>query len=236
MIGINSDVLSFSQVEPCSHELLSQILFPNQALFMITIIDYGMGNLGSVVNMFRRIDIDCEVTGDPSKIAKASRILLPGVGAFDAAMERIDAAGIRQVLEEKALHQRVPILGICLGMKLLTRVSEEGTRPGFAWIPADTRRIPLDPDIKIPHMGWNVAERTRQCELTERLEGETRFYFVHSFCVNTDDPRDTVLRTRYGVDFAAAVQRANIMGAQFHPEKSHRFGMQFLKNFAELSC
>jgi glutamine amidotransferase len=203
---------------------------------MITIIDYGMGNLGSVVNMLRRVEAECEVTGDPVRIASASRILLPGVGAFDAAMERIDAAGIRQVLDDKALHQRVPVLGICLGMQLLTRGSEEGTRPGLGWIPADTRRLPGDLGIKIPHMGWNVAERTRPCPLTARLDGETRFYFVHSYSVQTDDPHDTVLRTRYGVDFAAAIQRNNIMGAQFHPEKSHRFGMRLLRNFAELPC
>jgi glutamine amidotransferase len=203
---------------------------------MITIIDYGMGNLGSVVNMLRRVEVECEVTGDPARIASASRILLPGVGAFDAAMERIDAAGIRPVLDDKALRQRVPVLGICLGMQLLTRGSEEGMQPGLGWIPADTRRLPGDLGIKIPHMGWNVAERTRPCALTERLDGEIRFYFVHSYCVQTDDPRDTVLRTRYGVDFAAAVQRDNIMGAQFHPEKSHRFGMQLLRNFAELPC
>jgi glutamine amidotransferase len=203
---------------------------------MITIIDYGMGNLGSVVNMLRRIEAECEVTGDPARIASASRILLPGVGAFDAAMERIDAAGIRKILDDKALREGVPVLGICLGMQLLTRGSEEGSRRGLGWIPADTRQLPRELGLKIPHMGWNVAERTRPCPLTERLEGEIRFYFVHSYCVQTDDPHDTVLKTRYGVDFAAAVQRDNIMGAQFHPEKSHRFGMQLLRNFAELPC
>ncbi|WP_115120279.1 imidazole glycerol phosphate synthase subunit HisH [Synechococcus sp. UW105] len=203
---------------------------------MITIIDYGMGNLGSVVNMLRRVEVDCEVTCDPVRISNASSIILPGVGAFDAAMERIDDSGIRQVLDDKALHQKVPILGICLGMQLLTRGSEEGTRPGLGWIPAVTRRIPSESGIKIPHMGWNVAERTRQSKLTDHLDGEIRFYFVHSFCVKTDDPHDTVLRTRHGQDFAAAVQHSNIMGAQFHPEKSHRFGMQLLKNFAYFSC
>lgn len=203
---------------------------------MITIVDYGMGNLGSVVNMLRRVEVDCEVTGDPARIASASRILLPGVGAFDAAIERIEATGIRQVLDDKALRERVPVLGICLGMQLLTRGSEEGTRPGLGWIQADTLRLPHDLRIKIPHMGWNVAECTRSCPLTERFDGEIRFYFVHSYCVHTDEPNDTVLRTHYGVDFAAAVQSGNIMGAQFHPEKSHRFGMQFLRNFADLPC
>lgn len=203
---------------------------------MITIVDYGMGNLGSVVNMLRRVEVECEITSEPARLGKATRILLPGVGAFDAAMERIEAIGIRPVLAEKALHQKIPVLGICLGMQLLTRGSEEGKQPGLGWIPADTRRLPCDHRIKIPHMGWNVVERTRPCPLTDRLDGEIRFYFVHSYCVKTDDPYDTVLQTRYGIDFAAAVQRDNIMGAQFHPEKSHRFGMQLLRNFAELKC
>jgi glutamine amidotransferase len=203
---------------------------------MITILDYGMGNLGSVVNMLRHIGAPCEATKDPRKIEKSSKIVLPGVGAFDAAVSRINNSGLREILEKKASLERIPILGICLGMQLLTRKSEEGNLPGFGWIPGDTRRFPRDIGLKVPHMGWNVAERARPCPLTERLEGEIRFYFVHSFCVQTDDPRDTVLRTRYGVDFAAAVQRGNIMGAQFHPEKSHRFGMQLLRNFAELRC
>lgn len=203
---------------------------------MITIIDYGMGNLGSIVNMLRRIGADCEVTGDPSRIANASRILLPGVGAFDAAMEKINGSGIRTVLDQKALQDQIPVLGICLGMQLLTRGSEEGAVPGLGWIRGDTRRLPGSFELKIPHMGWNVAKRTRQSSLTERLEGEIRFYFVHSYYVRTDDPEHTVLQTRYGLDFAAAVQNQNIMGAQFHPEKSHRFGMQLLRNFAELPC
>lgn len=203
---------------------------------MITIIDYGMGNIDSVVNMFYHIGAKCEVTADPSRINLATHILLPGVGAFDAAMDKITKLGICDILKEKALHQKVPLLGICLGMQLLTRGSEEGTRPGFGWIPADTRRLPGELGIKIPHMGWNVAVRTRPCALTDRLEGEIRFYFVHTYCVKTDDPHDTVMQTRYGTDFAAAVQRDNIMGVQFHPEKSHRFGMQLLRNFAELPC
>jgi len=143
---------------------------------------------------------------------------------------------MRQVLDEKVLCQKVPILGICLGMQLLTRGSEEGVLPGLNWIPAETKRFPNNLGVKIPHMGWNTVERTRPCRLTEKLDDEHRFYFVHSYYVITDDPRDTVLRSRHGVDFAAAVQRDNIMGSQFHPEKSHRFGMRLLKNFAALSC
>lgn len=203
---------------------------------MITIVDYGMGNHGSVVNMLRRIDVDSIVTSDPEQIAKASKVLLPGVGAFDAAMKRIAAAGIRDILDEKALHQRVPVLGICLGMQLLTRRSEEGTQQGLGWIRADTLQIPKDMSLKTPHMGWNVARQTYPSPLTESLGEESRFYFVHSYYVRTDLPQNTVLMTRYGVDFASAVQCENIMGVQFHPEKSHRFGMQLLRNFAALPC
>lgn len=203
---------------------------------MITIVDYGMGNLGSVVNMLRLVGAECEVTGDPRRIACASRILLPGVGAFDPAIERIDQLGIRTILDEKVLHQRTPVLGICLGMQLMTRGSEEGKKPGLGWIPATTLRFPGQKEIKVPHMGWNIAKRTRPSALTEGLDGEIRFYFVHSYYVQTDNSHDIVLQTHYGIAFAAAVQRDNIMGAQFHPEKSHRYGKQLLGNFVSMKC
>lgn len=203
---------------------------------MITIVDYGLGNLGSVLNMLRYMGEEAIVTAEPDALRMAERIILPGVGAFDAAMQRIHSRGFHGILNQKAIEERVPVLGICLGMQLLTRGSEEGALPGLGWIQADTRRIPGNLGLKIPHMGWNVVRRTQPSPLTEGLDGEVRFYFVHSFCVTTDSPEDTVLQTHYGIDFAAAVQRGNIMGAQFHPEKSHRFGMQLLKNFAELPC
>ena len=201
---------------------------------MISIIDYGMGNVGSVVNMLRHIGATCEVTRNPQKLEKASKILLPGVGAFDAAVSRINNSGLREILEKKASLERIPILGICLGMQLLTRKSEEGTQPGLGWIPGKTRRLPNSLGIKIPHMGWNQVKRIRQCALTDHLDGEIRFYFVHSYFVEPEDPKDTVLSATHGCTFAAAIQRGNIMGAQFHPEKSHRFGLQLLKNFAGL--
>lgn len=201
---------------------------------MITIIDYGMGNLGSIQNMFKHIGAKSVITGDPAAIEKADSILLPGVGAFDTAMTRINSSGLRAILDRKALVERVPVLGICLGMQLLARSSEEGRMPGFGWIQASIRRFPAMGDLKVPHMGWNVVVQTRKSALTEALPADARFYFVHSYCVLVDDDRDSILRTTYGVTFDAAVQHENIYGVQFHPEKSHKFGMQLFKNFASL--
>jgi glutamine amidotransferase len=201
---------------------------------MITIVDYGMGNLGAVLNMFKRVGAKAEITSDVARIADARKLLLPGVGAFDSAMQRINDSGLRAVLDRKALEERIPILGICLGMQLLTRGSEEGRAPGLGWIQAQTLRFPVDAKLKVPHMGWNEVRATRAHALVEGLPQPSRFYFVHSYYVRADDPADCLLRTTYGLEFDAALCRGNIMGAQFHAEKSHRFGMRLFANFAGL--
>jgi glutamine amidotransferase len=156
------------------------------------------------------------------------------VGAFDQAMKRINDSGFRQVLDNKALVEKVPVLGICLGMQLLTRGSEEGVLPGLGWVAADTIRFPKKEGLKVPHMGWNVVTPTTPSKLTENLPEESRFYFVHSYHVQVDHHQNSILKCHYGVNFDAAIQNDNIYGAQFHPEKSHKFGMQLLKNFAAL--
>ena len=201
---------------------------------MITIVDYGMGNVGSICNMFKRIGTAVEVTCDVDRIAAARKLLLPGVGAFDAAMSRIHECGLRDVLERKALQERIPVLGICLGMQLLTRSSEEGRLPGLGWVNATTRRFPMSRDLPVPHMGWNLARPGTPSRLTEGLGAEPRFYFVHSYYVRMEDESKAILTAAYGIPFHAALQDGNIYGAQFHPEKSHRFGMQLLRNFANL--
>lgn len=201
---------------------------------MITIVDYGMGNLGSIRNMFKRIGAQAVVTSDLDSIAKADKLLLPGVGAFDAAMACINRSELRRILDRKALEERIPILGLCLGMQLLTRSSEEGRLPGLGWIAAKTTRFLAKSGLKVPHMGWNVVTPSRRSPLTEDLPDESRFYFVHSYCVRVEDEADSILKTVYGVDFDAGIQRSNIFGVQFHPEKSHRFGMKLLSNFARL--
>jgi len=201
---------------------------------MIVIVDYGMGNLGSIVNMFKKIGAKAIISGDPEVIATAPKLLLPGVGSFDRAMERIHELGLKPVLDEQALVVKKPILGICLGMQLLTRGSEEGKLPGLGWVPADTIRFPSMPGLRIPHMGWNVVQPSTPSPLTRNLPEESRFYFVHSYRVNVDEEHNSILKCQYGVSFDAAVQKENIYGAQFHPEKSHRFGMQLLRNFAAI--
>lgn len=202
---------------------------------MITIVNYGMGNLGSMLNMFKRIGVKACIESDPAIIRQSEKLVLPGVGAFDSAMTCINSvSGLREVLDHKALVEHTPILGVCLGMQLLTRSSEEGKLPGLGWIPGTTSRFPKQEGLKVPHMGWNVALPNTPSRLTVQVGDEPRYYFVHSYCVQVDDPAHSLMRTHYGLDFDSAIGRDNIYGVQFHPEKSHRFGMQILKNFAEL--
>jgi glutamine amidotransferase len=203
---------------------------------MITIIDYGVGNLASVLNIFKRINVEAEITGDKEKIANASKILLPGVGAFDHAVTKIEEYGFTELLNKKALVDRVPILGICLGMQLLTRESEEGKLKGFGWIDAKTIKFSFQPEqkLKVPHMGWNEVISKRTSPLTDGFEPHSRFYFVHSYHVVAQDPADVVMTSFYGYEFHSVIQHGNIYGAQFHPEKSHKFGMKLLSNFSAL--
>lgn len=203
---------------------------------MITIVNYGLGNLGSVVNMFKRIGVKATIAENVDQINQATKLILPGVGAFDNAISKINSLGFREVLDKKALVDKIPLLGICLGMQLLTRGSEEGKLPGLGWIAADTIRFPHTEGLKVPHMGWNTVLPTTPSRLTEGLPEDVRFYFVHSYRVRVDSEANSILKTQYGVTFDAAIQNENIYGAQFHPEKSHKFGMQLLKNFSEITC
>lgn len=203
----------------------------------ITIVDYGMGNIGSLINMFRRIGIQSEAVSDLRAIERAHKIVLPGVGAFGAAMERIDALGLREMLRFKALEQQVPFMGICLGMQLMTRCSQESpSAKGLDLIPGETLRFDSISGLKVPHMGWNEVTVKSATAINTWLPKEPRFYFVHSYYVKADDPSDVMLRSNYGRDFDAGLSRGNILGVQFHPEKSHKFGMALLKGFAEVPC
>ena len=203
---------------------------------MITIINYGMGNLGSVTNMLKKIGVHCKITSDINEIEQAKKIILPGVGAFDAAVSRIDELNLRPVLTYKAKEQKIPFLGICLGMQLLTRGSEEGVLKGLNFVPAQTIKFKFekDSDLKIPHMGWNFVKENTKSKLTEGFIDEYRFYFVHSYYVLCDKPENSILKTTHGVEFDSAIQHENVYGAQFHPEKSHKYGMHLLTNFSKI--
>lgn len=203
---------------------------------MITIVNYGMGNIGSVQNMFKRIGVQSEITSDIDRIDKASKLLLPGVGAFDAAIQKIADNNLTEVLNKKALVDKIPVLGICLGMQLLTNRSEEGALNGLGWIDADTIKFRFeDPqEYKVPHMGWNQIQIVNDSPLLKDLNNESRFYFVHSYFVRVSKMQDLLATTHYGTDFHSIIQHDNIFGAQFHPEKSHRFGMQLLQNFSTI--
>lgn len=203
---------------------------------MITIVDYGLGNLGSIFNMLKKIGFSSVITSDENAIAKARKIILPGVGHYDRAMERINQSGLREILDDKVTREKVPVLGICLGMQLLTKSSEEGQLPGLGWVPARTVRFrfPAESNLKIPHMGWNLVSRSTESPLSEDFELEHRFYFVHSYHAVVEDEKYSILKTEHGYPFDSAIQNDNVFGVQFHPEKSHRFGMKLLENFAKL--
>lgn len=201
---------------------------------MIAIIDYGVGNLASVQNMYRKIGIDSIISSDVSEIENASKILLPGMGHFDNCMQRFNASGLRGIVEKKVLEEKTPLLGICVGLQMLMRSSEEGTLPGLNWIEGrtvafDKSRMPRH--LKVPNMGWLDIALKKKSALTENLQG-ARFYFAHSYHILTERREDELITAGYGYDFIAGVERENILGVQFHPEKSHRFGMQLFKNFA----
>lgn len=198
----------------------------------LSIVDYGIGNTGSILNMLRKLRVDAVAVSTPAAIAAARRLLLPGIGAFDACMSALQSSGLGDCVPAFAASGR-PLLGICVGMQMLTHGSEEGALPGLGLIPARTRRFVARPDLRIPHMGWDVIRWILpEHPLARELAIDSRFYFVHSYYVACDNPENSLAMCTHGEEFSAAIVRDNIVGVQFHPEKSHRFGLQLLKNFA----
>jgi glutamine amidotransferase len=205
---------------------------------MITIVDYGLGNLGSMANMMKKIGVPAKVSSEHADILAASKLVLPGIGAFDQGILSLREQGLIDVLNKRVLDDKIPVIGVCLGMQLLGAASEEGQESGLGWIPATTRAFRNTAGceaLRIPHMGWNEANAVRTDPIMEGLLTHPRFYFVHSYHVVCEDPGVAVATTPYGVDFVSILRHKNIWGAQFHPEKSHRFGMQLLKNYAALT-
>lgn len=204
---------------------------------MIVIVDYEVGNIGSILNMLKFLSIPAKASRDRAELLAAPKLLLPGVGAFDAGMEQLKRHDLVGVLDTCVHEKKTPVLGICLGMQLLTRGSEEGNLPGLGWIDAECKRFTKDRDpsgkMKVPHMGWNVAVPVdTSAGLFAGMTDECRFYFVHSYHAVCDDASEVAATTPFFGSFVSSVQKGHVYGAQFHPEKSHRFGMRLLKNFA----
>lgn len=201
---------------------------------MLGIINYGLGNLGSIQNMLKVIGEKSIISSDINELETCDRYILPGVGAFDAGMQKLSESGLTEFIKHVAINDRRPILGICLGMQLLGRKSEEGTLPGLGLIPFDNIRFRLDDtELKVPHMGWDIVDFKQNSPLISGLEGTQRYYFVHSFHAQCDNDENILMTCDYGYEFAASVVKDNIMGVQFHPEKSHDFGMALLTNFVK---
>ncbi len=204
---------------------------------MISIIDYGLGNIGAFLNMYKRMNVPAKAVRTADELADAKRIVLPGVGAFDHAMELLDVSGMRPLLEQKVTGDKVPVVGICVGMQILADTSEEGQGRGLGWVPGTVRHfrsMPTPDDLPLPHMGWNDVTPANDGGLFKGLEQDARFYFLHSFYYEPANTADGAATATYGSPFACAIRRDNVWGVQFHPEKSHHFGAMLLKNFAEL--
>lgn len=204
---------------------------------MIALVDYGLGNIQAFANIYRHLGIEAAPARTADDLRDASKIILPGVGAFDWAMTRLQASGLRDALDKEVLGSKKPILGICVGMQMMARSSEEGKLPGLGWIDATVVKFDarlLKSKTHLPHMGWNDARPVRTDTLFSGLDAP-RYYFLHSYFMKTDREGNVLATSNYGVTFTSAVQAGNVFGTQFHPEKSHQWGVRLLKNFAEFA-
>jgi glutamine amidotransferase len=201
---------------------------------MLTIVDYGVGNLASIKNMLKRVGREVHISSNEEEISKANKLILPGVGAFDTCARKLKESGLLGILNKKVLKEKTPVLGVCVGMQLLTEGSEEGMLPGLGWIRGRNVRFrseQLAAGLKIPHMGWTDVVVNKSSSLFIDMHPDPRFYFVHSYHAQIDDENDALIYATHGYSFVAGIERDNILGVQFHPEKSHKFGMKLLENF-----
>jgi imidazole glycerol-phosphate synthase subunit HisH len=200
-----------------------------------SIVDYGLGNISAFRNVFRGLNLDVTLAQNAQQVRAARRLILPGVGAFDWAMARLEKSGMREALDEAVLGRRVPVLGVCVGMQMMANGSDEGKAKGLGWIEGHVERLTASNsrELPLPHMGWNTVVAKRDHRLLNGLN-QPRFYFLHSYRMVPNNETDVLAATSYGFEIAAAVQKDNVIGTQFHPEKSHQWGIRLLKNFAEL--
>lgn len=203
---------------------------------MITIIDYKVGNLGSIKNMLKKVGEQSIITSNLDDVKNAEKLILPGVGSFDNGVRNLRELGLWEVLNEKVLVKKTPIMGICLGAQLMTTGSEEGNEAGFGWVDAETVRFDIDKTsrLKVPNMGWNYTHIMKESKLFDQhLEEVPRFYFVHSYHFKVHNPAQILTNSTYSYEFVSAFEKDKIIGVQFHPEKSHKYGMSLFRNFVE---
>lgn len=204
---------------------------------MIAIIDYGVGNIRAFTNIYKQLNIPIKIAKEAADLTGVTKLILPGVGAFDYAMEQLNSSGMRDELDDLVLNKKVPVVGICVGMQMLAGSSDEGKLPGLNWLDASVKKFDeklFRTATHLPHMGWNDIVAIKENKLLNGLETEAKFYFLHSYYFHCNNDLDTIAIADYGLNFSCAVNRENIYGVQFHPEKSHQYGIQLLKNFAEL--
>lgn len=204
---------------------------------MIGIINYGSGNVYAIANIYKRLNIPHLVTNDPQELKSSTKLILPGVGAFDETMSLLNRTGLSELLNELVMFKKVPIMGVCVGMQILGDSSEEGALKGFGWIKGRVRKFDaqlLKQKPHLPHMGWNTAQQKRPCKLIDNMDFEQGYYFLHSYYFDCNDPADILTSTAYGIEFASAINHDNVYGIQFHPEKSHQNGSKLFRNFANL--
>lgn len=204
---------------------------------MITIVDYGLGNIRAFQNVYTRLNFTVKIAHTAADLKEAQKIILPGVGAFDYAMTQLNNSGMRDELEKQVLSNKVPVVGICVGMQMLARSSEEGLLPGLGWIDGEVKKFDENTIVyktRLPHMGWNSIKSIRNTPILSGLVEGSKFYFLHSYYFLPDHPENIISQTDYGITYASAVNNEHIFGLQFHPEKSHRNGVQVLRNFALL--
>lgn len=206
---------------------------------MITLIDYGSGNIHAIANIYKRLNIPYQLTADLNLLKAAKKLILPGVGDFDETMKAFNQLGIKNLLDELVVEKQVPILGVCVGMQILGKGSEEGVAEGFGWIDGQVKKF----DIKnlqtkpyLPHMGWNTVQPQKESQLFDNIITENGFYFLHSYYFDCKNTEDILATTQYGIEFSSAINHLNVYGFQFHPEKSHQNGVEVFRNFANLTC
>lgn len=203
---------------------------------MISIVDYGLGNILAFANIYKQLNIPVKVVSNATELANSSKVILPGVGSFDWSMSRLNQSGMRELLDELVLEREIPVIGICVGMQMMANRSDEGDLSGLGWIDADVRRFDdsrFQQTTHLPHMGWNDVEPVKQAPLFDGLDNDARFYFLHSYYFSHKENGQILAQTEYGGLFTSAAHNRNVYGVQFHPEKSHHWGVRLLKNFAE---